>query len=106
MGKSARRTAGPFHPPGRPDVLRVPHLEKLQTPALMVQGERDAFGTREEIARYSLSKKISVVFLPDGDHSFKPRAAAGPTEAENLAQAVALVTAFLEEPSRGFPRFA
>jgi hypothetical protein len=96
----------PFHPPGRPDVLRVAHLEKLQTPALIVQGERDAFGTRDEIARYSLSKKISVVFLPDGDHSFKPRASSGRTEAQNLAEAVALVTAFLEESWRGSPRSA
>jgi len=96
----------PFHPPGRPDKLRVAHLEKLQTPALIVQGERDAFGTRDEIARYSLSKRISVVFLPDGDHSFKPRASSGRTEVQNLAEAVALVTAFLEEPSRGFPRSA
>ncbi len=96
----------PFHPPGRPDKLRVAHLEKLQTPALIVQGERDAFGTRDEIARYSLSKRISVAFLPDGDHSFKPRASSGRTEGQNLAEAVALVTAFLEEPSRGFPRSA
>ena len=96
----------PFHPPGRPDVLRVAHLENLQTPALMVQGERDAFGTRDEIGRYALSKKISVVFLPDGDHSFKPRATSGRSEAQNLAQAVALVTSFLEERSPGSPRSA
>jgi len=96
----------PFHPPGRPDVLRVAHLEKLRTPGLIVQGERDAFGTRDEVARYSLSKKISVVFLPDGDHSFRPRASSGRTEAQNLTEAVARVTAFLEERSAGSPRSA
>jgi predicted alpha/beta-hydrolase family hydrolase len=94
----------PFHPPGQPEKLRVAHLEHLKTPALFVQGERDAFGTREEVARYHLSKEIRIFFLPDGDHSFKPRASSGRTEAQNLAEAVALVTAFLEEPSRGFPR--
>lgn len=41
----------PFHPPGQPDKLRVTHLEDLRTPTLIVQGERDAFGTREEVAR-------------------------------------------------------
>src|SRR5690606_18715710 len=29
----------PFHPAGRPDRLRVAHLETLQTAALIVQGE-------------------------------------------------------------------
>jgi predicted alpha/beta-hydrolase family hydrolase len=94
----------PFHPPGQPEKLRVAHLEHLKTPALFLQGERDALGTREEVARYHLSKEIRIFFLPDGDHSFKPRASSGRTEPQNLAEAVALVTAFLEEPSRGFPR--
>ena len=70
----------PFHPPGQPEKLRVAHLENLKTPALIVQGERDAFGTRDEISRYPLSKKIRILFLPDGDHSFKPRASSGRTE--------------------------
>jgi predicted alpha/beta-hydrolase family hydrolase len=85
----------PFHPPGQPDKVRVAHLEHLKTPALFLQGERDAFGTREEVARYQLSKAIRILFLADGDHSFKPRASSGRTEAQNLAEAVALVTGFL-----------
>lgn len=85
----------PFHPPGQPDKLRVAHLESLGTPAVIVQGERDTLGTREEIAHYRLSKKIRIVFLPDGDHSFKPRASSGRTEAQNLGEAVALVSGFL-----------
>jgi predicted alpha/beta-hydrolase family hydrolase len=87
----------PFHPPGQPSKLRVAHLAHLKTPALFLQGERDAFGTREEVARYHLSKEIRIFFLPDGDHSFKPRVSSGRTEAQNLAEAVALVTAFLGE---------
>lgn len=85
----------PFHPPGQPKKLRVAHLEKLKTPALIVQGERDAFGTRDEISLYSLSRKIRISFLPDGDHSFKPRASSGRTEKQNLEEAVALVSEFL-----------
>jgi predicted alpha/beta-hydrolase family hydrolase len=85
----------PFHPPGQPGKLRVAHLERLKTPTLVVQGERDAFGTRADVARYSLSKRIRILFLPDGDHSFKPRASSGRTEAQNLAEAVAGVTEFL-----------
>ena len=82
-------------PPGQPDKLRVAHLEGLKTPALILQGERDAFGTRDEVSRYSLSKKIRLLFLSDGDHSFKPRASSGRTEKQNLDEAVALVTGFL-----------
>lgn len=85
----------PFHPPGQPDKLRVAHLEHLKTPALFLQGERDAFGTREEVARYQLSKAIRNLFLADGDHSFKPRVSSGRTERQNLSEAVALVTGFL-----------
>jgi uncharacterized protein len=96
----------PFHPPGQLNKLRVAHLENLRTPTLIVQGERDAFGTREEVARYRLSKNIRILFLKDGDHSFKPRASAGRTEAQNLAEAMALVTAFLEKASPGSPRSA
>ena len=38
----------PFHPVGKPDRLRVEHLQTIKTPTLIVQGERDPFGTREE----------------------------------------------------------
>jgi predicted alpha/beta-hydrolase family hydrolase len=86
----------PFHPPGQPDKLRVAHLESLKTPGLIVQGTRDAFGTRDEISRYSLSKNLRIHFLADGDHSFKPRASSGRTGEENLREAVALVCGFLE----------
>lgn len=87
----------PFHPPGQPDKLRVAHLENLKTPALFLQGTRDTFGTEDEIRHYSLSKKIRICFLPDGDHSFKPRASSGRTESQNLAEAIGLVVAFLRE---------
>jgi hypothetical protein len=85
----------PFHPPGRPEKLRTEHLETLQTPALVVQGTRDPFGTPEEVKGYPLSKSIRVKWIEDGDHSFKPRAASGRTEAQNLADAVEAVRDFL-----------
>ena len=78
----------PFHPPGKPDRLRTEHLATLTTPALILQGERDALGRREEVAGYSLSPSIVVSWLPDGDHSLKPRKSSGHTETENLDRAV------------------
>lgn len=86
----------PFHPPGQLDKLRTAHLEHLRTPALIVQGTRDPFGTREEVAGYRLSPAIRLHWLEDGDHSFKPRAASGRTEAQSLREAVAAVKSFLD----------
>lgn len=85
----------PFHPPGRPEKLRTAHLETLSTPALIVQGTRDAFGTQEDVAGYRLSPAIRVVWLEDGDHSWKPRASSGRTEAQNMAEALTAMRTFL-----------
>ncbi len=76
---AAGRVAGllclgyPFHPAGKPDRLRTGHLADLQSPALICQGTRDAFGTREEVAGYALSERIRLHWLEDGDHDLKPR---------------------------------
>jgi len=86
----------PFHAPGKPDRVRADHLAAIGTPTLIVQGERDPFGTVQEIAGYALGRKVKLVTLPDGEHSFKPRKASGRTEAENIAEAVAEAVAFLE----------
>ena len=77
----------PFHPPGKPEKLRTEHLENLRTPTLILQGERDTFGKREEVATYTLSDQIHVSWLADGDHSLKPRKKSGLTLEQNLEQA-------------------
>ena len=75
----------PFHPIGKPDQLRTAHLADMQTPTLIVQGTRDLFGTREEVAAYKLSKSIEILWLEDGDHDLKPRkAVSGFTAADHL----------------------
>ena len=86
----------PFHPPGRPEKLRTEHLAGLRTPTLILQGERDTFGTPPEVAGYKLSKQINVHWLPDGDHSFKPRKKSGVTLDDNIAAAVAAIADFAE----------
>jgi predicted alpha/beta-hydrolase family hydrolase len=87
----------PFHPPGNPQRLRVEHLQSIATPTLILQGERDPFGTPEEVAGYGLAKAISVEWLPDGDHSLRPRRASGRTELGNIAQAVERAASFILE---------
>ena len=85
----------PFHPPGQPEKLRVAHLEHLKTPALIIQGTRDPFGTREEVVTYKLAKAIKILWLEDGDHDLRPRKASGRTEAANREEAVGVVAAFV-----------
>ena len=84
----------PFHPPGRPDRLRTAHLEAIQTKTLIVQGERDALGRKDEVSDYPLSSAIDIRWLPDGDHGFAPRKASGRTTEENWQAGIEAVDAF------------
>ncbi|MBI3408094.1 MAG: dienelactone hydrolase family protein [Planctomycetes bacterium] len=85
----------PFHPVGKPDHLRVEHLQAIQTQTLILQGERDTFGNREEVARYKLSPAVRVKWIEDGDHSFKPRKKSRRTEQQNWEAAIEEIVAFL-----------
>ncbi len=87
----------PFHPTGKPDQLRVEHLRAIQTPTLIVQGTRDPFGTREEVAGYDLSRAIKVHWIEDGNHDLTPRKASGRNEPQNWAEAVVAVADFLDK---------
>jgi predicted alpha/beta-hydrolase family hydrolase len=85
----------PFHPPGKPEQTRTQHLAQLRTTALILQGTRDAFGKPEDVRTYKLSRTIRIEWLEDGDHSFKPRARSGRTEADNLNAAIICITEFI-----------
>ena len=87
----------PFHPPGKPENLRTAHLERIKTPTLIVQGSRDPFGSPEEVAGYTLSRKIRLHWCEDGDHTLKPRKASGRTEAQNWDEAAKAIAVFLEK---------
>ncbi|MEZ8578247.1 alpha/beta fold hydrolase [Vibrio splendidus] len=87
----------PFHPPGKPEKYKGEHLAELQKPCLILQGERDTFGKREEFSDFDLSDSIRVEFIPDGDHSFKPRKSSGYTEQQNIALTVEKLSAFIKE---------
>ncbi len=87
----------PFHPPGKPETLRVGHLLDMRMPALILQGTRDPFGRPSEVRNYALPPNVRIHWLADGDHSFKPRKSSGVTEAANLAEAVSAIVDFTTE---------
>jgi uncharacterized protein len=85
----------PFHPPGRPERLRTVHLAGLGTPTLICQGTRDPFGRPEEVADYPMSPAIRFMWVPDGEHSFRPTKASDRTWEANLDLAAGEVLAFV-----------
>lgn len=86
----------PFHPPGRPQQTRTKHLVDLNTPTLILQGTRDALGSREAVRGYELSKAIEIGWIEEGDHSFKPPARSGRSEKSNIDFAIAAAADWLK----------
>ncbi|PPA30222.1 alpha/beta hydrolase [Aeromonas jandaei] len=85
----------PFHPPAQPDRWRGEVLKQIKTPTLLLQGERDTFGSRVELADFPFSSAVSVHWLTDGDHGFKPRKSSGLCEQDNLQQAASRIRQFV-----------
>jgi predicted alpha/beta-hydrolase family hydrolase len=61
----------PLHPPGKPQQLRVQHLPGITVPVLIVQGERDAFGSPQELrpALAAMTAPVDLHAVQRGDHS-------------------------------------
>jgi hypothetical protein len=68
----------PLHPPGKPETLRAAHLPTVRVPMLFVQGERDAFGTRDELSPIvdrlkGVAPGTRLYVVEGGDHSLATR---------------------------------
>lgn len=77
----------PACPPGKPQSRRIAALETARTATLILQGERDPFGRRDELSGHPWSPQVTWCWLPDGDHDLKPRKASGRSHADNLVAA-------------------
>jgi predicted alpha/beta-hydrolase family hydrolase len=82
--------AFPLHPPGRPERSRLAELEGVQVPTLVVQGERDPFGTPEE---FPPDRELAIV--PGGDHGLSVPKRGPITADEALALVVEAVLEFV-----------
>ena len=85
----------PFHPPRQPQKLRVTHFASISCPMLILQGERDPFGSVEEVAGYALPATAQLTWLQDGDHDFKPRRASGLKHTVLIDEAVTHAASFV-----------
>ena len=65
----------PLHPPGKPEQPRSAHLPHIVVPVLIVQGERDAFGTPDELTPVIATMKapVTLTVVAGGDHSLGTR---------------------------------
>ena len=75
--------------------MRTAHLREIATPTLIVQGERDPYGTREEVAGYQLSPNVRLCWIADGDHGLSPRKRSGVSEQQNFAAAADAIAEFV-----------
>lgn len=87
----------PFHPPKKPEKLRTEHFADIVCPFLVLQGERDTFGTRDELATIAMPKQPQYLWLTDGDHSLKPRKKSGVTELQNRETAAFGAVKFIKK---------
>jgi hypothetical protein len=88
----------PFIPPGKPEKYdqRIAHFSDLTCPILICQGERDTFGNKTLLDDKAFSDKISLSWIPSGDHSFKPLKSSGLTSEDNIRDAAQQSTDFIE----------
>ena len=87
----------PLHPPGRPDKPRTAHLPAVTAPMLFVQGERDAFGTPDELRPVlATCADAEMVTVDGGDHSFKTRGKNAPTAGDMCEMVTGRIIGWLE----------
>lgn len=85
----------PFHPPGKPDNLRIAHLSGCRIPLLIVQGERDPLGSRAEVTSYDLAGPIAVCWLVSADHNLKPLRRSGYNHRQHMDTAADAAVSFI-----------
>lgn len=78
--------AFPLHPPGRPERSRLEELQRASLPVLVVQGERDPFGTPAEFPA-----DVDLAVVPGADHALRVPRKAPVTQDEALAIVVEAV---------------
>ncbi len=86
----------PFHPTGKPDEWRLAPLEEAKRPVLILQGDRDPFGSQAELDEITLPAQVTLTYLEDGNHDFGPRGKSPATLDGNIALAAKSVREFVD----------
>lgn len=88
----------PLHPPGRPEKSRAAELAGVPAPVLLVSGDRDPFGSPDELRAAVASGQRGervLVIVPGSTHTFTERPVGGAATAATAAAVVAAVASFV-----------
>lgn len=85
----------PFHPPKKQS-WRTEHFTALACPLFIAQGERDPFGSKAELAAMQWPK-VTIHWLADGDHDFKPRVKSGLIQQQLVSDAAQFCSRNIDE---------
>ncbi|MEE2866711.1 MAG: alpha/beta family hydrolase [Pseudomonadota bacterium] len=87
----------PFHPTGKADAeWRLQPLQDAKRPVLVLQGDRDPFGSKAELDEVTLPAHVGLTYLEDGNHDFGPRGKSPATLDGNIKLAAEAVRAFVD----------
>ncbi|MEE4010709.1 alpha/beta family hydrolase [Roseibium sp. FZY0029] len=87
----------PFHPTGKAEAeWRLLPLQDAKRPVLVLQGDRDPFGSKAELDEVTLPAHVSLSYLEDGNHDFGPRGKSPATLDGNITLAAEAVRAFVD----------
>ena len=71
-------------------------LSRVQVPTRIIQGARDNYGTQAHVRGYQLPDSVEMVWVPDGNHRFRPRKRSGLTAEENIAAVTDSAISFIQ----------
>lgn len=90
--------AFPLHPPGRPEKTRREELLLPSVPTVVLQGDRDTFGTASDVEHeVAEASTVRVIPVAGADHSMKVLASSPLKATDVAAHVTASVTGFLNQ---------
>ncbi|GAA0411566.1 alpha/beta family hydrolase [Leifsonia naganoensis] len=94
--------AFPLHPPGRTEKSRLDELLLPDVPVLVLQGDRDTFGTAETVASEAAAQAgLQIVTVPGADHGMKTLKSSPLSPAAVRELIVSTVAGFVDELVEG-----
>ena len=85
----------PFHPPDKPDNVRIEYLKNIEAPTLILQGVEDPFGAPEEVAEYGLPDNVQITWLDGGDHHLASAEDSEINDEQNWAEGASAIAEFV-----------
>ncbi|MEE8172608.1 MAG: alpha/beta family hydrolase [Alphaproteobacteria bacterium] len=85
----------PFHPPDKPENIRIEYLKNVTAPTLILQGAEDPFGAPDEVAEYDLPENVKITWLDGGDHHLATVEGSETSDEQNWAEGAGAIAEFV-----------